>query len=154
MVREKGVVGMTKNLTTGSVTRTLVFFSLPLLLSTLLQQFYNIADSMIVGQLIGEHGLAAVGAAYPVTLFFVSVGTGTAMGCSVVLSRLFGANKTERFSSAAFTALISFAILGIVLSAAGILLSGPVMGLLNAQETIFADAKAYLAVYAAGAWPR
>lgn len=142
---------MTKNLTEGNVTKTLVFFSLPLLLSTLLQQFYNIADSMIVGQLVGEHGLAAVGAAYPITLFFVSVGTGTSMGCSVVLSRLFGANRRDRFSSAAFTAVVSFAILGVVLSVAGILLSGPVMTLLNAQDTIFADAKAYLAVYAAGA---
>lgn len=143
---------MTKNLTTGSVTKTLVFFSLPLLLSTLLQQFYNIADSMIVGLLVGEHGLAAVGAAYPITLFFVSVGTGTSMGCSVVLSRLFGANRRDRFGSAAYTALISFAVLGVVLSVAGVLLSGPVMTLLNAQETIFADAKAYLAVYAAGAF--
>lgn len=143
---------MTKNLTTGSVTKTLVFFSLPLLLSTLLQQFYNIADSMIVGQLIGEHGLAAVGAAYPITLFFVSVGTGTSMGTSVVLSRLFGANRREKFNDAAYTALISFAALGAALSVIGILLSGPVMTLLNAQDTIFADAKAYLAVYAAGAF--
>lgn len=142
---------MTTNLTNGPVTKTLLLFSLPLLLSTLLQQFYNIADSMIVGQLVGEAGLAAVGAAYPITLFFVSVGTGTSMGCSVVLSRLFGANQRDRFGSAAFTALISFAVLGVVLSAAGILLSGPVMKLINAPASIFADAKAYLAVYAAGA---
>lgn len=143
---------MTKNLTKGNVTKTLLLFSLPLLLSTLLQQFYNIADSMIVGQLVGEHGLAACGAAYPITLFFVSVGTGTSMGCSVVLSRLFGANQRDRFGSAAFTALMSFAALGVVLTAAGILLSGPLMLLLNAPASIFGDAKAYLAVYAAGAW--
>lgn len=143
---------MTKDLTTGHVTKTLLVFSLPLLLSTLLQQFYNVADSMIVGQLVGEHGLAAIGAAYPITLFFVAVGTGCSMGCSVVLSRLFGANRRDLFGSASFTALISFSVLGVVLSAAGILLSGPLMTLLNAPASIFDDAKAYLAVYAAGAF--
>lgn len=143
---------MTKNLTSGNVTKTLLLFSLPLLLSTLLQQFYNVADSMIVGQLVGEAGLAAVGAAYPITLFFVAVGTGCSMGCSVVLSMLFGANRRDRYNDAAFTALISFAVLGVVLSAAGILLSRPVMVLLNAPDSILADASAYLAVYAAGAF--
>ncbi len=86
---------MTTDLTTGRVTRVILVFSLPLLLSTMLQQFYNIADSMIVGRFTGASGLAAVGAAYPVTLFFVAIATGVSMGCSVVISQLFGAGKRE-----------------------------------------------------------
>lgn len=141
---------MTKDLTAGSVPKTLLLFSLPLLLSTLLQQFYNIADSMIVGRFVGETGLAAIGAAYPITLFFVAVATGASMGCSVVISHLFGAGQRDRLYNAAFTALISFAVLGVILSLTGILLSGPLMLLLNAPDEIFSEAKAYLAIYAAG----
>lgn len=141
---------MTKDLTAGSVPKTLLLFSLPLLLSTLLQQFYNIADSMIVGQFVGESGLAAIGAAYPITLFFVAIGTGTSMGCSVVASRLFGAGEQKRIGSAAFTALTFFAALGVLVSLVGIALSGPLMHLLNAPASIFTQAKAYLMIYAAG----
>lgn len=143
---------MTKNLTTGSVSKTLMLFSLPLLLSTLLQQFYNVADSMIVGRFVGESGLAAIGAAYPITLFIVAVGTGTSMGCSVVLSMLFGASRRDRYSTASCTALIAFSALGVILSVAGVLLSRPVMLLLNASDDIIGDASAYLAVYAVGAF--
>lgn len=141
---------MTRDLTTGSVPKTLLLFSLPLLLSTLLQQFYNIADSMIVGQFTGEAGLAAIGAAYPITLFFVAIATGSSMGCSVVASRLFGAGEHSRIPNAAFTALASFGTVGLTAALAGILLSGPLMTLLNAPVSIFANAKAYLAVYAVG----
>ena len=141
---------MTKDLTTGHVPKTLLLFSIPLLLSTLLQQFYNIADSMIVGQFTGEAGLAAIGAAYPITLFFVAIATGTSMGCSVVASRLFGAGEHERIPSAASTALTAFGVVGLAVSLIGILLSGPLMVLLNAPTSIFANAKAYLAIYAVG----
>lgn len=141
---------MAKDLTTGPVPKTLLLFSLPLLLSTLLQQFYNIADSMIVGQFTGEAGLAAIGVAYPITLFFVAIATGTSMGCSVVVSRLFGAGEHSRIPNAAFTALVSFGVVGVITALAGILLSGPLMALLNAPASIFANAKAYLAIYAVG----
>lgn len=141
---------MTKDLTTGHVPKTLLLFSIPLLLSTLLQQFYNIADSMIVGQFTGEAGLAAIGAAYPITLFFVAIATGTSMGCSVVASRLFGTGEYERISTASFTALTAFGVVGLVVSLVGILLSGPLMIILNAPASIFANAKAYLAIYAVG----
>lgn len=141
---------MTKDLTTGRVPQTLLSFSLPLLLSTLLQQFYNIADSIIVGQFVGESGLAAIGAAYPITLFFVAIATGTSMGCSVVLSRLFGAGEHHRIPNASFTALLSFGIVGVIAALMGILLSGPLMILLNAPPAIFPDARAYLMIYAAG----
>lgn len=144
---------MTRDLTTGKVSRVIITFSLPLLLSTILQQFYNIADSMIVGRFSGEAGLAAIGAAYPITLFFVAIATGASMGCSIIISQLFGAGKLDRLKRASSTSLISFAVFGIVLSAVGILLSGPLMHLLNAKQDIFSNAKAYLAIYAAGVLP-
>ncbi len=144
---------MTRDLTRGNVPKVILAFSVPLLLSTLLQQFYNIADSMIVGRFTGDQGLAAIGAAYPITLFFVAVATGVSMGCSVVISQLFGAGQTDKLRKAAYTSLISLAVFGLALSLLGIALSGALMRLLNASDEIFSSARLYLAIYAAGVLP-
>ncbi len=144
---------MTTDFTQGRVSRVILAFSLPLLMSTALQQFYNIADSMIVGRFAGTVSLAAVGAAYPITLFFVAVATGASMGCSVVVSALFGAREMNGLRQAIFTSLLSFALLGAALAAAGALLSGALMHLINAQDEIFATARTYLIIYSLGVFP-
>ena len=142
---------MTTDLTVGRVPRVLISFSLPLLLSTLLQQFYNLADSMIVGRFTGDGGLAAIGAAYPITLFYIAIATGASMGASVVVSELFGARKHRELHTAACTALISFAVLGILLAAVGVLGSGAFMRVTRAPADIFENARLYLTIYAVGA---
>lgn len=144
---------MTTDLTTGKSARVLIRFSLPLLLSTVLQQFYNVADSMIVGRFAGEISLAAIGAAYPITLFYVAIATGASMGCSVVISQLFGERRTRDLKRAASTSLIALFALGVLLSVVGVILGSPLMKLLNVQEVIFRDACAYLMIYSVGALP-
>lgn len=141
---------MITDLTTGKPLKVIWNFSLPLLLSTALQQVYNIADSIIVGQFTGAAGLAAIGAAYPITLFYVAFATGAAMGCSVIISQLFGAKRMRDLKSAVFTALFSLLAMGIVLSGLGVLLSGSLMTLLNAPAAHHADASSYLAIYSVG----
>ena len=141
---------MIRDLTEGRPLKVIWTFSLPLLLSTALQQIYNIADSIIVGRFTGSMGLAAIGAAYPITLFFIAFATGAAMGCSVIISQLFGARRIGDLKSAVFTALISLLIMGVLLSGAGIALSGPLMHLLNAPDNLFFSARNYLAIYSAG----
>lgn len=144
---------MLNDLTVGKPARVIFGFSLPLLLSTALQQVYNIADSVIVGRLTGSLGLAAIGAAYPITLFFVAVATGASMGCSVVISQLFGARELTRMKSAVYTALLALTVLGVVLAAAGAVLAGPLMELLNASGELLHDASLYLRIYALGVFP-
>lgn len=138
------------DLTQGRPLKVIWSFSLPLLLSTALQQFYNIADSVIVGQFTGAAGLAAIGAAYPITLFYVAFATGAGMGCSVIISQLFGARRMGDLKSAVFTALLSLLAVGVVLSGLGVGLSGPLMRLLNAPESLFVPARNYLAIYSVG----
>jgi len=138
------------DLTEGKPVRVIWRFSLPLLLSTALQQLYNVADSVIVGRYTGAAGLAAIGAAYPITLFYIAFATGAAMGCSVIISQLFGAKRMGALKSAVFTALIALAALGALLSGAGAALSKSLMRLLNAPDHLLADASGYLAVYSAG----
>ena len=141
---------MAKDLTTGQPLGVIWRFSVPLLLSTALQQIYNITDSVIIGQYTGAAGLAAIGAAYPITLFYIAFATGAAMGCSVIISQLFGAKRIRQLQAAVHTALAALLVAGIVIAGAGILLSGPLMRLLNAPAHIFHDAKAYLAIYSFG----
>ena len=140
-----------KDLTVGKPLSVIWRFSLPLLLSTALQQIYNIADSVIVGQYTGSAGLAAIGAAYPITLFYIAIATGASMGCSVIISQLFGARRLGDLKSAVYTAFLSLLGVGVVLSLLGVVLSGPLMRLLNAPDSIFASARAYLAIYSVGA---
>lgn len=144
---------MANDLTIGKPARVILLFSLPLLLSTAIQQLYNIADSIIIGNLDSTDGLAAIGAAYPITLFYVAIATGSAMGCSVVISQLFGAKKMGELKSAMYTALISFTILGAVLALLGFFLAGPILQLMNCNPDAFENARIYISIYALGAFP-
>lgn len=146
---------MLSDLTVGKPIKVISTFSLPLLLSTALQQLYNIADSVIIGRFTGSPGLAAIGAAYPITLFFVAAATGGAMGCSVTISQFFGAKKFRELKSAVFTALITLFSIGVVLGLLGVGLSRPLMRLLHAPEAhgVFENASAYLAIYSVGVIP-
>ena len=84
---------MIKDLTVGEPRKILWQFSLPMFVSVIFQQLYNIADSIIVGNFAanGEDALAAVGASYPITMIFMAIAMGCIIGCSVVISQLFGA---------------------------------------------------------------
>ncbi len=144
---------MLRDLTLEKPSRAVLTFSLPLVLSTVLQQMYNIANSIIVGRMVGSGALASVGAAYPITLFYIAVATGASMGSSVVISQLFGAKKMRDMKSAIFTSIISLFLLGFLLSLTGIFLSRPLMRLINASEAILAASSSYLAVYSVGVLP-
>ena len=82
---------MIKDLTKGSPASVLWLFSIPMFISVIFQQMYNIADSVIAGKFAGEDALAAVGASYPITMIFMAIAVGSNIGCSVVISNLFGA---------------------------------------------------------------
>lgn len=138
------------DLTTGKPAQVIWTFSLPLLLSMALQQIYNIADSVIVGQFTGPDGLAAVGAAYPITLIFIAIATGSSMGCSVVIGQLFGAKQFGRLKTSIFTAIFSMLFLGVALSLAGALGAGTILRLLDTPVNVLKQAAAYLAIYSVG----
>ena len=91
-MREIARVGMERkmiqDLTVGDSQKTLVRYTVPMFISVVFQQLYNIADSMIAGKFAGEDALAAVGASYPITMIFMAVAVGSNIGCSVVISQL------------------------------------------------------------------
>ena len=138
---------MKGNLTVGDPLTGMVKYLIPLVLGNLFQQFYNIADSIIVGRMISANALAAVGATATLTALFVMVALGTGVGCSIVISQLFGAGKLEKLKTAISTEIISVLVMSAVLTLIGILFSGRLLTWLNTPVEIYADAKIYLDIY-------
>lgn len=141
---------MNKDLTVGDPQTVLWKFCMPLFGSIIFQQLYNIADSLVAGKCIGENALAAVGNSYEITLIFIAFAFGCNMGCSVVVSRLFGAKDYCAMKTAVYTACIFSGIVCIILMLVGILGSGLLLELIHTPDEVFADSKLYLDIYAWG----
>jgi putative MATE family efflux protein len=121
-----------------------------MLISVAFQQFYNIVDSVVAGKFISANALAAVGASYPVTMIFMAVALGSNIGCSVVISQLFGGKELTKMKTAIWTSIISIIVLSLVLTVLGLLFCNPLMHLLNTPENIFYDSTLYLKIYIGG----
>lgn len=141
---------MNHDLTVGKPETVLWKFCLPLFGSIIFQQLYNIADSMIAGRFIGKNALAAVGNSYEITLIFIAFAFGCNMGCSVIVSQLFGAKEYDRLKTAVSTACIFSAFICALLMLAGILGSSPLLHLIRTPEEVFSDSKLYLDIYIRG----
>lgn len=141
---------MNKDLTVGDPAKVLWKFCLPLFGSIIFQQLYNIADSFVAGKFIGENALAAVGNSYEITLIFIAFAFGCNIGCSVIVSQLFGARKLGEMKTAVYTTFISSAVVCAALMLAGTLGCDSLLRLINTPENVFADSKLYLDIYILG----
>ena len=131
---------MQRDLTQGSIRGGLIRFSLPLIAGNLLQQFYNIADTLIVGRFLGNVALAAVGSAFSLMVLLTSLVLGLCMGSGVVFSQLYGEGSRERLKTAIANAFVFIAILSLVLTAASYALLNAFLSLLRVpQEAIRAS---------------
>ena len=141
---------MNKDLTIGKPETVLWKFCLPLFGSIIFQQLYNIADSWVAGKFIGENALAAVGNSYEITLIFIAFAFGCNIGCSVIVSQLFGAKKYEDMKTAVYTTIISSAIICAILMLLGIIFCNELLNLIHTPKEILYDSKLYLDIYIAG----
>ncbi len=145
----------TKDMSVGKPLKVLYAFAVPMIVSVLFQQFYNIADSLIAGNFISDEGnaLAAVNAAYPVTVVFIAIGNGFGAGGGVVISRIFGSKNYSRAKTAIKTALINIAFFSLIFTVLGILTNKPLLSLMNSQElgeTVYEQSVDYLNIYVYG----
>lgn len=138
---------MNKDLTVGDPQRVLWKFCLPLFGSIIFQQLYNIADSFVAGKFIGENALAAVGNSYEITLIFIAFAFGCNIGCSVIVSRLFGTKDYGEMKTAVYTSLIATGVLCVALMLFGIFGCGWLLHLINTPAELMADSKLYLDIY-------
>ena len=138
------------DLTEGKVWKVIVRFALPLLVGNVLQQFYNITDSIIVGQFLGKEALAAVSASFFIYYFIISLVIGVGSGTTVVISQLFGAKQYQKVQLAFSSFFIFMLVGGIILSIAGIIFAEPVFRLTNTPEEVIPQAVAYFRIYIGG----
>lgn len=141
---------MNKDLTVGKPESVLWKFCLPLFGSIIFQQLYNLADSFVAGRFVGEDALAAVGNSYEVTLIFIAFAVGCNIGCSVVVSQLFGARRLRELKTAVYTTLIASGVLCLALMGAGALCSTQLLQLIHTPDNVMADSKLYLDIYVLG----
>lgn len=138
---------MNKDLTVGKPETVLWKFCIPLFGSIIFQQLYNIADSLVAGKYIGEKALAAVGNSYEITLIFIAFAFGCSIGCSVVVSKLFGAKKYKDMKTAVYTTMIASAVLCVALMLFGMICCNGLLHLIHTPEEIVSDSKLYLDIY-------
>lgn len=138
---------MNRDLTQGEPQKVLWAFCLPMFGSILFQQLYNIADSLVAGRFIGENALAAVGNSYNITLIFIAFAFGCNIGCSVIVSQLFGAKDYGTMKTAVYTTLLASGALCGILMFAGLLSCRGLLTLMKTQPQIMEDSALYLVIY-------
>ena len=141
---------MIRSLTEGKTSKVLLTYTIPMFISVIFQQLYNIADSVIAGRFAGEDALAAIGASYPITMIFMAIAIGSNIGCCVVISGFFGGKQYEKMKTAISTTLIACVVLSVILTVFGIVFRRGLMNLMKTPDNIFADGVAYLSIYIAG----
>ena len=141
---------MKQDMITGNPAKSLIVFVIPMILGNLFQQFYSLADSIIVGRTLGQDALAAVGSTASLVMVYVAIANGLAIGCSVVISQLFGSGNYVKMKTAfntAFMAFIGFSVLALIL---GFSTGSAIVSLTGIPDSIVSDAKSYYFIYAAG----
>lgn len=146
MNEKKNTVLMTE----GSIFKNLLFFATPLILGNLLQQMYNAVDSIIVGNYVGSNALAAVGAGASLIYLLIAFSLGASVGAGVIVSQYLGAKEKEGVHKAVHTAMTISIILGLILTAGGILFSRKLLVMMNTPAEILDDAACYLRIYSCG----
>lgn len=140
----------TGDLTVGGITSTMLRFTLPMMLGSLMQQCYNIADTLIVGRCIGPEALAAVGSAYALMVFLTSVLLGLAMGSGTVFSLQFGAGNFRGLRRSIYVSLVLIGCVTAGLTVAAFLLIDPILRLLQVPSEIYSMLRIYLLIIFGG----
>ncbi|MBR6101380.1 MAG: MATE family efflux transporter [Ruminococcus sp.] len=139
-----------KDLTQGRPMKLILLFAIPLLLGNLFQQLYNLADTRIVGEFLGEQSLAAVGATSSINNVIIGFLNGLTNGFALLTARYFGAKDKDKVKETVAATLVMGFITAAVLTVASLLLLDPLLHAINVDETIFDNAKGYISVIIAG----
>lgn len=142
--------GATFDLTSGNVTSTLLKFSMPFLVSSILQTLYSTVDAIIVGQFMGSYGLSAVNNASYIVNAMSCLGMGASVGASVFISQYAGAKRYDELSKIMGTSLTLSFFLAAILAVVVILISNPFLTLINLEAQTHTEARNYLVVRALG----
>lgn len=140
----------TVNMTEGSPVKLLILFAIPMMIGNIFQQFYNLVDSIIVGQLIGADALAAIGATGSITFLFFALCNGIGAGGGIITSQYFGSGDTSKVKSCITNVAYIMIVFPMVVGVAALFLNKPLLRLLQTPEEIMHDAYVYLQINVIG----
>lgn len=141
---------MTMNMTTGKPMSLLIKFSIPMLLGNLFQQVYNLADSVIVGKLVGSDALAAIGATNSITFLFFALCNGIGAGGGIVTSQSFGRGDSKDVKKCISNTGYIMVLFPLCVGIAAYFLARPILNILNTPDNIIGDSLTYLRIMAIG----
>lgn len=141
---------MQRDLTAGSITKGMLLFAGPMILGNLLQQLYNVADTLIVGQFLGAGPLAAVGSSFTLMVFLTSIVLGLCMGSSVVFSMLYGAKREDDLKTSFFIAFVFIAGVTLVINTLAFAFIDPLLRVLQIPASILEYTRSYLLIIFGG----
>lgn len=137
-------------MTQGNIWKLLITFSIPLIIGNLLQQMYNTADSIIVGNFVGSNGLAAVGSGTALINLIIAFAQGASVGAGVVVSQYIGADKKDKIKISVHTSICISIILGLILSLLGIFASPSLLIMMKTPKVVLKTSILYLQIYCGG----
>ena len=146
----KKSLNATLNMTEGNIVRLLLIFSLPMLIGNIFQQVYNLADSIIVGRLVGANALGAIGATSSITFFFFALCNGIGQGGGIITAQFFGSDNEHKVKQCIVNTGYIMTIFPFIVGIIAAILSGPLLKILGTPEEIFADARWYTLVMCVG----
>ena len=139
-----------KDLTQGNETKLIIFFSLPMLVGNVFQQFYNMVDSWVVGRFVGTQALAAVGSSFPILFFMVSLVMGVSMGANILIAQYYGAKDMAKVRSAIDTTYLTLFWSGLLLTMVGVFAAEPILLLMRVPQDVLPLAAQYLRIIFGG----
>lgn len=140
----------TIDMTKGSPAKLLVQFAVPILIGNLFQQLYTLVDRVIVGQFVGADAFSAVGSTNALSMMFMSMCMGTAIGTGVVVSQYFGAKDEKNTAAAIANGAYVNLIVAVIMTIIALVTTEPILTLLNTPETLMKDAVDYMMVFMGG----
>ena len=150
-MKAKSISNVEKNLmTSGSIWKTILLFSLPLILGNLLQQTYNTIDSMIVGNYVGSNALASVGSSTHLINLLISFSQGITVGCGVLVSQSMGGSNQKNMRLAVHTSLALAVAFGLLISIMGYVLAPWLLEKMDTPAEVMGESIAYLRVFSFG----
>ena len=137
-------------MTEGKIWKNILFFSIPLILGNLLQQLYNTADSIIVGNFVGSKALAAVGSSTSLIYLLIAFSQGASVGAGVIVAQFLGAKDKKATQDAVHTAFFIAIILGVVLTIGGVIFTPSILRLMGTPDNVINESITYLRLYSCG----
>jgi len=138
------------DMTSGSIIRHLVLFSLPLLAGNVFQQLYNMVDTWVVGNYVSNEAFSAVGSVGPIVNMLIGFFMGLSSGAGVVISQYYGAGRYDKVSQTVHTAALVTLIIGVLFTGVGLGLAPTFLRLMNTPPEVMPESSAYLSIYFSG----